>query len=129
MRDLRSRVAVLPGAASGIGRATAAVLAGEGMKVVAADIDAAGLQTATDALRESGHEVIGVPTDVSSVAAIEARRDAALDAFGAVHVVHNNAGVVASGLIEEISLDLWFGVLDARVAAMRDGELRRGFGG
>ena len=112
MKDLWSKVAVVTGAASGIGRATAAVLAGEGMRVVVADIDAAGLQVVADDLRQAGHEVLAVPTDVSSPAAIEALRDAALDAYGAVHVVHNNAGVVASGLIEEISLDLWRWVLD-----------------
>ena len=112
MKDLWSKVAVVTGAASGIGRATAAVLAGEGMRVVVADIDAAGLQVVADDLRQAGHEVLAVPTDVSSPAAIEALRDAALDAYGAVHVVHNNAGVVASGLIEEISLDLWKWVLD-----------------
>ena len=112
MKDLWSKVAVVTGAASGIGRATAAVLAGEGMRVVVADVDAAGLQVVADDLRGTGHQVLAVPTDVSSPAAIEALRDAALDAYGAVHVVHNNAGVVASGLIEEISLDLWKWVLD-----------------
>ena len=112
MEDLRSKVAVVTGAASGIGRATAAVLAGEGMRVVVADIDAAGLHVVAGDLRQAGHEVLAVPTDVSSLAAIETLRDAAVDAYGAVHVVHNNAGVVASGLIEEISLDLWRWVLD-----------------
>ena len=59
-----------------------------------------------------GHEVLAVPTDVRSVDAIEALRDAALDAFGAVHLVHNNAGVVASGAVEEISIELWTWVLE-----------------
>ncbi|MDP9463330.1 MAG: SDR family NAD(P)-dependent oxidoreductase [Actinomycetota bacterium] len=102
----------MTGAASGIGRATAQRLAVEGMKVVVADIDATSLLRVADELTEFGHEVVAVPTDVSSAAAIEALRDAALDAFGAVHVVHNNAGVVASGTLEEISIDLWRWVLD-----------------
>jgi NAD(P)-dependent dehydrogenase (short-subunit alcohol dehydrogenase family) len=111
MRVLESKVAVVTGAASGIGRATATLLAREGMRVVVADIDAGGLGTVANELTAAGHDVVAVPTDVSSQKAIEAR-DAALDTYGAVHVVHNNAGVVASGLAEEISLDLWNWVLD-----------------
>lgn len=112
MRVLESKVAVVTGAASGIGRATATLLAREGMRVVVADIDTSGLGAIADELTAAGHDVVAVPTDVSSQKAIEALRDAALDTYGAVHVVHNNAGVVASGLAEEISLDLWNWVLD-----------------
>jgi NAD(P)-dependent dehydrogenase (short-subunit alcohol dehydrogenase family) len=112
MRVLESKVAVVTGAASGIGRATATLLAREGLRVVVADIDASGLGAVADELTAAGHDVVAVPTDVSSQKAIEALRDAALDTYGAVHVVHNNAGVVASGLAEEISLDLWNWVLD-----------------
>ncbi len=112
MRDLRGKVAVVTGAASGIGRATAERLAQEGMKVVVADIEAAALFGVAGGLTDAGHDVVAVPTDVSSAEAIEALRDAALDAFGAVHVVHNNAGVVASGTLEEISIDLWRWVLE-----------------
>ena len=112
MRVLESKVAVVTGAASGIGRATATLLAREGMRVVVADIDTSGLGAVADELTAAGHDVVAVPTDVSSQKAIEALRDAALDTYGAVHVVHNNAGVVASGLAEEISLDLWNWVLD-----------------
>ena len=112
MRELRDKVAVVTGAASGIGRATAERLAREGMRVVLADIAADELQAVAQHMGAAGHEVVAVPTDVSSFDAIEALRDAALDAFGAVHVVHNNAGVVASGLVGEISLDLWRWVID-----------------
>ena len=77
-----------------------------------ADIDAESLREAAEQLTADGHDVLAVPTDVSSRTAIESLRDAALDAFGAVHVVHNNAGVVASGAVEDISLDLWHWVLD-----------------
>lgn len=112
VRELRGKVAVVTGAASGIGRATATRLATAGMRVVMADIDAGALRAAADELTAGGHEVCAVPTDVSNVDAIEALRDATLDAFGAVHVVHNNAGVVASGRTAEISLDLWKWVLE-----------------
>jgi NAD(P)-dependent dehydrogenase (short-subunit alcohol dehydrogenase family) len=112
MRELHDKVAVITGAASGIGRATAERLAGEGMRVVLADIDVPLLTSVADAMSTAGHQVVAVPTDVASQQSIEALRDAALDAFGVVHVVHNNAGVVASGLIGEISLDLWKWVID-----------------
>jgi len=112
VQDLAGKVAVVTGAASGIGRATATLLAEQGMRVALADIDVDSLATTVDEMRGAGHEVIGVPTDVRSPEAIDALRDATLAAFGSVHVVHNNAGVVASGLTEEISLDLWNWVLD-----------------
>lgn len=112
MVELGGKVAVVTGAASGIGRATATLLAREGMRVAIADIDATTLGAVADELTAAGHEVVAVPTDVSSQEAIEALRDAVLDTYGAVHVVHNNAGVVAAGTIEEISLDLWNWVLD-----------------
>ena len=82
------------------------------MRIVLADIDVPLLTSVADEMSAAGREVVAVPTDVSSQQAIEALRDAALDAFGAVHVVHNNAGVVASGLVGEISLDLWKWVID-----------------
>lgn len=112
MQDLLGKVAVVTGAASGIGRATALRLATAGMRIAMADIDAESLREAAEQLTADGHDVLAVPTDVSSRTAIESLRDAALDAFGAVHVVHNNAGVVASGAAEDISLDLWDWVLD-----------------
>jgi NAD(P)-dependent dehydrogenase (short-subunit alcohol dehydrogenase family) len=112
VHDLATKVAIVTGAASGIGRATARRLAAAGMRVVLADIDDAALAAAADELTAAGHQALAVPTDVRSSAAIESLRDAALDAFGAVHVVHNNAGVVAAGSIEEITVDLWTWVLE-----------------
>lgn len=112
MNDLDGKVAVVTGAGGGIGRATATLLAAQGMRVALADIDEVALAAVAADLTTAGHDVIAVPTDVSSQQAIEHLRDATLAAFGAVHVVHNNAGVVASGKAHEISLDLWKWVLD-----------------
>jgi NAD(P)-dependent dehydrogenase (short-subunit alcohol dehydrogenase family) len=112
VKDLQSKVAVVTGAASGIGRATATLLARQGMRVAIADIDVPALGRVKDEIEGDGGRVIAVGTDVSSASAIEALRDATLDAFGAVHVVHNNAGVVVAGGIDEISLELWKWVLD-----------------
>jgi len=111
MKDLAGRVAVVTGAASGIGLATATRFAREGMKVVLADIEEQALNDAVDVLRGAGHEVIGVPTDVSEWEAVQALAQATLDAFDTVHVVHNNAGVVVSGPLAELSLADWQWVL------------------
>lgn len=93
MEELRGRVAVITGGASGIGRALADRFAAEGMRLVLADIEEPRLDAAVAELRDAGHEVIGVRTDVSDPASVEALADAAYEAFGAVHVLCNNAGV------------------------------------
>jgi NAD(P)-dependent dehydrogenase (short-subunit alcohol dehydrogenase family) len=97
VKELSGRVAVVTGAAGGIGRALAERFAGEGMRVVLADVDAAALAGAERALRERGAEVLAVPTDVSRADAVAALAERTLEAFGGVHVVCNNAGVFAAG--------------------------------
>ena len=96
MRELGGRVAVVTGAASGIGRAIAERSAAEGMRVVLADLEEPALDLAVHELRELGRDVIGVVTDVSDPAAVERLRDEALEAFGAIHLVCNNAGVTVN---------------------------------
>lgn len=112
MDSLTDKVGIVTGAASGIGRAVADAFAAEGMHVVLADIEAEPLAAAVEALRSRGHRAIGVPTDVSSLEAIQHLAAAAIDEFGRIDVVHNNAGVVTAGLIEEISLAAWRWVID-----------------
>lgn len=87
------RVAVVTGAASGIGLGLSARFAAEGMHVVMADVEEPALAKAAAELAETGASVLPVVTDVADRAAVEALRDAAVSAFGAVHVVCNNAGV------------------------------------
>jgi NAD(P)-dependent dehydrogenase (short-subunit alcohol dehydrogenase family) len=87
------RVAVVTGAASGIGLGLAARFAAEGMHVVMADVEEPALAKAAASLAQTGVCVLPVVTDVADRAAVEALRDAAVSAFGAVHVVCNNAGV------------------------------------
>ena len=93
MQDFEGRVAVVTGAASGIGRALAGRFATAGMRVVLADIEEAALQQAAAELLDGGAEVLAVPTDVSRAESVEALAQRTLDAFGGVHVVCNNAGV------------------------------------
>lgn len=87
------RVAVVTGAASGIGLALAQRFAAEGMQVVMADVEQPALESAAAAVRSDGTAVASVVTDVSDPAQVDALRDAALREFGAVHLVCNNAGV------------------------------------
>jgi NAD(P)-dependent dehydrogenase (short-subunit alcohol dehydrogenase family) len=89
----QGRVAVVTGAASGIGQGLSERFAAEGMHVVMADVEEPALSKAAAGLAETGASVLPVVTDVSDRAAVEALRDKALSAFGAVHVMCNNAGV------------------------------------
>jgi NAD(P)-dependent dehydrogenase (short-subunit alcohol dehydrogenase family) len=89
----KGRVAVITGAASGIGLGLSERFAAEGMHVVMADVEEPALRKAAGELTGAGASVLPVVTDVSDRAAVDALRDAALSAYGAVHVVCNNAGV------------------------------------
>jgi len=81
------------------------------MRVVLADIQEDALDAAVASLRDAGHEAVGVPTDVSRLQPIEALAEKALSAYGKVNVVHNNAGVVCAGTLDELELDDWQWVL------------------
>lgn len=108
MRELAGRTAVVTGAASGIGRAVAHRLGREGMRVVIADVGTDDLERVKGELEDAAVPVIAVPTDVSDAAAVARLRDAALEAFGAVHVVHNNAGVALPPMpVWEVDRSLW----------------------
>jgi NAD(P)-dependent dehydrogenase (short-subunit alcohol dehydrogenase family) len=111
MENLQGKVAVITGAASGIGRAVATRAAAEGMKVVLADIEENALKEATDDLAANGADVIAAVTDVSDVASVRELRDRALREFGAVHLVHNNAGVGTGGPIWEVPEEDWRWIL------------------
>ena len=98
MRDVAGRVAVVTGGASGIGRGMAEVFAAAGMKIVLADIDEARVVETARALEKSGAEVLPLRSDVSRQGEVDLLAQRALDAFGAVHVVCNNAGVAHGGV-------------------------------
>jgi len=111
MKDLAGKVAVVTGAASGIGRGTATRFAAEGMKVVLADIEEGTLNSVRAELADNGATVLAVPTDVSQGESMDALAERALDEFGAVHLVHLNAGVAGGGLSWQLSELDWQWVL------------------
>ena len=97
MQEFKGKVAVVTGAASGMGRGFAERFASEGMKVVLADVEKPALNTAVEELQRQGFDVIGQLTDVSQLAQVEALRDRTLKQYGKVHILCNNAGVVSHG--------------------------------
>jgi NAD(P)-dependent dehydrogenase (short-subunit alcohol dehydrogenase family) len=111
MHEVTGRVAVVTGAASGIGLALATRFGAAGMKVVLADIEQAPLDEAVAGLVARGVEAVGRRTDVSKAEQVDALRDATLDAFGAAHIVCNNAGVGSGGAMQEVPLADWEWVL------------------
>ena len=93
MNDFNGRVAVITGAASGIGMGLAEKAAGEGMKVVLADIEEQALAEVERHLKSNGATTLALRTDVSKIGDVEALARKALDAFGSVDLLCNNAGV------------------------------------
>lgn len=104
-------VAVITGAASGIGRGLAERFAAEGMKVVLADVEEAPLVELATALEAKGATVLAVKTDVSNAADVENLAAQTLETFGAVHILCNNAGVACSRPIWEHTVADWEWVL------------------
>jgi NAD(P)-dependent dehydrogenase (short-subunit alcohol dehydrogenase family) len=121
MKELRQRVAVVTGAASGIGRAMADRFAAEGMRVVLADVEQQALNAAAKEIAATGAEVFAVRTDVSDAAQVDALARQAFDRFGAVHILCNNAGVVGYKPSWELSLEDWRWVLGVNLMGVIHG--------
>jgi NAD(P)-dependent dehydrogenase (short-subunit alcohol dehydrogenase family) len=108
MQDFEGKVAVVTGAASGMGRAMAERFAAEGMKVVLADVEEPVLEATVTELKHKEYDVLGVRTDVSRQDSVEALAQRAIEAYGKVHIVCNNAGVGGErGMIWEETQKAW----------------------
>jgi NAD(P)-dependent dehydrogenase (short-subunit alcohol dehydrogenase family) len=105
--NFKDKVAVITGAASGIGRAVADLCVREEMKVVLADFEKPALVQAQKELEATGASVLAVLTDVSKANEVEALAQNTLSAFGAAHLLFNNAGVVGGSTIWESTLADW----------------------
>jgi NAD(P)-dependent dehydrogenase (short-subunit alcohol dehydrogenase family) len=115
VKTFRDRVAVVTGAASGIGLALAARFAAEGMTVVMADIEAAPLAAAADGLRRQGAAVLATRVDISRPDDVERLVRETYEAFGAAHVLCNNAGVAVIGAVHEHTLADWQWVVNVNL--------------
>jgi len=121
VEQLAGRVAVVTGGGGGIGRAVVDALVAEGMRVVVADVQA---DLAAIAASELGDAVLGVPTDVTDPASVEALADATYEAFGACHLLVNNAGVSGpSATPWETTVNDWRWVHGVNVMGVVNGVL------
>lgn len=107
MKDFQDKVAVVTGAASGIGRALAEKSAALGMKVVLADVEEPALKQVEEALKSGGAQVLAVQTDVSKAADVQRLATLTFETYGGVHLLFNNAGVSAGSTVWESSLADW----------------------
>jgi 3-oxoacyl-[acyl-carrier protein] reductase len=109
---LKDKVAIVTGSGRGIGAETARALAEEGARVVVTDIDAQAASDHCVALQRDGFSTIAVAADVTRAADVERLMQAALDAFGSVHVLVNNAGFARDARIAKLSEADWDAVVD-----------------
>jgi len=122
MREIRGKTAIVTGAASGIGLVIAKALAHAGANIVLADVLPDPLEAARQAIETIGVRAVGVTVDVSDPLSVEAAGKAALDAFGALHIAVNNAGVAMHGTaIENVTLEEWEWVIGVNVKGVING--------
>ncbi|HEX6236586.1 MAG TPA: SDR family NAD(P)-dependent oxidoreductase [Acidimicrobiales bacterium] len=123
METLAGKVAVVTGAASGIGLELATRFADEGMSVVLADVERDALDAAAETLAGAAgaDRVLAVPTDVRDDAAVATLAEATFDRFGTAHVVCNNAGVGVGGLAWTVPADRWRWIVEVNLLAVSHG--------
>ncbi|HEY8477200.1 MAG TPA: glucose 1-dehydrogenase [Chloroflexota bacterium] len=116
--QLRGKVAVVTGAARGLGRVVALRLARDGASVVVADISADGVEDTARAIKEAGGSAVAVPTDVSDPDQATALMDRAVSAFGRLDVLVNAAGVVHVDPLLDYPPQAWDRVLNVNVKGL-----------
>lgn len=121
MGRLEGKVAIVTGSAMGIGRASAALLAREGARVVLADVDEERGKETLTLIEEDGGEALFVKTDVSKPADVKAAVDEAVDGYGRLDVLHNNVGIALGASVVDTTEDLWNRVLDVNLGGVYRG--------
>ncbi len=107
MQDFQGRTAFVTGAASGIGLGMVRALLDEGANVMLADVEEEALATTMEVLASADNRIDSVVCDVSDAAAVKAAAQRTIDRFGNVHVVCNNAGIGAGGMIDDVKPESW----------------------
>lgn len=121
MKQFNNGVAVITGAAAGLGKAMAVAAAQRGMQLVLADIEAHVLEQTVSDLQRNGAQVISHVVDVSDASAVDQLARLAMDRFGQVHLLFNNAGVTAGGLVWENTEKDWDWLLGVNLRGVVNG--------
>lgn len=115
---LENRVAVITGAGSGMGRATAELFAREGASIVVADVDATGAAKTVETIHASGGKAVASITNVTNAAQVEAMINLAIETYGRIDILHNNAGVIIVKFLEDTSEEEWDWVLGVNLKSI-----------
>jgi len=115
---LHGKVALITGGASGIGRATALLFAKEGAAVVIADLNEAGGKEVEQAIIQNGGQAMFVPTDVTCAQDCHRAVQRTLEAFGGLHVLFNNAGIIRRASVTELEESDWDRVMNVNVKSV-----------
>jgi 3-oxoacyl-[acyl-carrier protein] reductase len=116
MNRLTGRIALITGAASGIGQGIAIAFAREGANIVAVDrVEESRAHVTLDGIRQHGAEALFVQADISDDKSVQRMADAALARFGRVDILVNNAGIFTESLIENLPIEDWDRVMNVNL--------------